>query len=303
MGETTGKLFSKRNVIQTLITFLFGVFYSLSYVLFVTPNHFAPSGINGLAVMVQDSFGFSVGYLSLIINVPLCLFAFIFINKEFSLKTLVFCGAYSISYLIFDKMDLERFKYYSDGIDTIYPAVLAGMACGVCYGFLFKINSSTGGTDVVAKFVAKVKPEFNFFWINFIINAGVAAVSYFVYREETATGYVYNYKPVCLCLLYTFVSSFVGNRMLTGSQQALKYTIITTHAEEIARDIANKLKHTSTKISAVGSYTHQEKDVLVAVINKAQRADMEKILERYDNTFSVAETANKVVGNFRLVKK
>ena len=88
-----------------------------------------------------------------------------------------------------------------------------------------------------------------------------------------------------------------------GSQQALKYTIVTTHAEEIANDISNELKHTSTRIIGYGSYTKEEKGVLIAVINKSQRVDIEKILARYDNTFSVAETANKVMGNFRVVKK
>ena len=95
----------------------------------------------------------------------------------------------------------------------------------------------------------------------------------------------------------------MGNRILLGSQQALKYTIITTHAQEIADAIATELKHTSTKLSGIGCYTKQEKDVLIAVVNKSQRSDVEKILARFDNTFSVAETANKVVGNFRIVKK
>ena len=206
--------------------------------------------------------------------------------------------------MLFDNIDLEAFKYYSEGVDTIYPVILAGMACGVCYGVLYKVNSSTGGTDIIAKFVGTIRPEFNFFWINFTLNACVAVASYFVYTETGANGQtIYNFKPVCLCLLYTFVASFVGNRILMGSQQALKYTIVTTHAEEIANDISNELKHTSTRIIGYGSYTKEEKGVLIAVVNKSQRVDIEKILARYDNTFSVAETANKVMGNFRVVKK
>ena len=298
------KIFTRHNFFRGFVIFALGVAFALSYVLFVTPNDFAPSGINGIAVMVQDLVGFSVGYLSLLINVPLSILAFFFINKEFAIKTFLFCIAYSLGYLLFDNIDLEAFKYYSEGVDTIYPVILAGMACGVCYGVLYKVNSSTGGTDIIAKFVGTIRPEFNFFWINFTLNACVAVASYFVYTETGDNGQiVYNFKPVCLCLLYTFVASFVGNRILTGSQQALKYTIITTHAEEIANDISNELKHTSTRIIGYGSYTKEEKGVLIAVVNKSQRVDIEKILARYDNTFSVAETANKVMGNFRVVKK
>ena len=44
---------------------------AVNYELFVFPNQFAPSGLNGICTMVQHITGISVGYLSLIINVPL----------------------------------------------------------------------------------------------------------------------------------------------------------------------------------------------------------------------------------------
>lgn len=47
----------------------------LSYELFVFPNAFAPAGINGFATIIQYLFHVSIGYLSLIINLPLILLA------------------------------------------------------------------------------------------------------------------------------------------------------------------------------------------------------------------------------------
>ena len=47
----------------------------LSYQLFVFPNAFAPAGINGLATMLQYLLHVSIGYLSLLINLPLILLA------------------------------------------------------------------------------------------------------------------------------------------------------------------------------------------------------------------------------------
>ena len=46
---------------------------SVNYELFVFPNQFAPSGINGICTMIQYVTGVSVGYLSLFINIPLAI--------------------------------------------------------------------------------------------------------------------------------------------------------------------------------------------------------------------------------------
>ena len=46
---------------------------AVSYELFVFPNQFAPSGVNGICTMIQYVTGVSVGYLSLLINIPLAL--------------------------------------------------------------------------------------------------------------------------------------------------------------------------------------------------------------------------------------
>ena len=47
----------------------------VSYELFVFPNAFAPAGINGLATMLQYLLHVNIGYLSLLINLPLVLLA------------------------------------------------------------------------------------------------------------------------------------------------------------------------------------------------------------------------------------
>ena len=46
---------------------------ALNYQLFVFPNKFAPSGLNGICTMIQYVTGINIGYLSLLINLPLAL--------------------------------------------------------------------------------------------------------------------------------------------------------------------------------------------------------------------------------------
>ena len=131
----------------------------------------------------------------------------------------------------------------------------------------------------------------------------IAAASYFVYAAPDETGaLVYNYKPVCLCMLYCLMSSLVGNMILKGAKSALKFMIITSHAEEIEREIVEKLKHGATRIAAVGAYSNAPRDVIVCVVNKRQIVEFKDILKKYDNTFTFVEPVSETIGNFLHVK-
>ena len=64
------------------------VLLAFNYQLFIVKNDFAPAGLNGIATMIQYKTGFSIGYMSLIINIPLCILAYFFIDKNFSKHSL-----------------------------------------------------------------------------------------------------------------------------------------------------------------------------------------------------------------------
>lgn len=277
--------------------------FALNYELFIVKNHFAPAGINGIATMIQYKSGFSIGYFSLIVNVPLCVFAFFCISREFAVKTAVFSIAYSLFVLLLETADLSRFQYDAQGVDTIYPVLIAGAVGGFVYGLAFRRNSSTGGADVIAKYVSKKDPLLNFFWINFAINAVIACISFFVYAAPDAEGVLqYDFKPVCLCLLYCLLSGIVGNAIIKGSRSAYRFTVITSHADEIDADILAKLKHSATRVKATGAYSNASRDMIVCVVNKRQLIEFKDILKKYDDTFAFVETVNETIGNFAKVK-
>lgn len=286
------------NAVQYLNIILLGVLLAFNYILFITPNNFAPAGINGIAVMIQYKLNFSVGYMSLIINIPLCIFAFFMIEKKFSIKTLIFCLVYSLFYLLLQQFDFSKFQYNAQGVDTIYPVIISGLISGVVYGVLFKANACTGGTDIVAKYVSKKNPFLNFFWVMFTMNAIVAISSCFVYAENG----ILNYKPACLCMLYCFTSSFIGNSMLKGSKSAYNFTIVTSHPKEIEKAIIEELHHSATRMQGQGIYSNTDKTILICLVNKHQLVDFEKIIKRFPDTFSFVENVNQTFGNFKRIK-
>jgi len=61
---------------------------ALNYHVFIVQNGFAPAGLNGIATMIQYKTGFSISYMSLLINLPLSLFAYFFVHRSFAQKTL-----------------------------------------------------------------------------------------------------------------------------------------------------------------------------------------------------------------------
>ena len=277
--------------------------FALNYELFIVKNHFAPAGINGIATMIQYKSGFSIGYFSLIINVPLCVFAYFCIDRAFAVKTAVFSVAYSVFVLLLELADLSRFQYDAQGVDTIYPVLIAGAVGGFVYGLAFRRDSSTGGADIIAKFVSKKDPLLNFFWINFAIHAAIAAVSFFVYAEPNETGALqYDFKPVCLCLMYCLLSSIVGNSIIRGSKSAYRFTVITSHADEIDAEILAKLRHSATRVKATGAYSNEAREMIVCVVNKRQLIEFKNILKKYGDTFAFVETVNETIGNFSKVK-
>ena len=289
-----------KNRLKTPIGYAVIVFAAIilafNYYIFIVKNNFAPAGLNGIAVMIQYKTGFSISYMSLLINIPLCIAAFFMVSKRYAIRTLVFVVVYSVVYLYLQQSGLSFFQYDTGGHDTIFPCIISGVITGFVSGVCLKFHSSTGGTEIVSKYINKVKPNANFFLVYTILNVLVAIASLFVYSDDAA-----NYKPVALCLTYCVVSGFVGNYIIKGTKTAYKFTVITTHPNEICQQIMHNIKHGVTKISASGVFSEDEKTLLICVVNKHQLMDFKNIIDSFDNTFSFCETVNETFGNFKRI--
>ena len=273
------------------------VLMALNYQIFILHNAFAPAGINGLATMVQYVFDFSIGYMSLIINVPLAIFAFFAVDRQFALKNLTFVLVFSGAMLILQNhVDLSRFIYHTgDGRSTLLAPVASGVVNGFIYGWAIRLGGSTGGTDFLAAYVHKRRPEYSLIRVLFAFNVTVALLSYFVYD--------FNVEPVILCIAYCFITSNVSDRMIKGGEQAIKVELITAHPEEITKALIEGLRHSVTIIDAKGGYSGDDKTMLICVINKHQIAQMTGILRRFPDTFACISDVNQTLGNFKRIAR
>ena len=274
-----------------LVIALVALVASVNYELFVFPNQFAPSGLNGICTMIQHITGISVGYLSLIINVPLAIWCYIEVSKPVATRSMVYVVTFSIGLVILDHVDLSAFHYATDnGTSKILGPLVAGVIQGYVYSILVKASSYTGGTDFIGAIIHKRDPSKSVFGMTFTINCFIAAASYFVYG--------YQMEPVILCILYSFMSSTVGERLQKSGREAICFEIITDYPREISDEIFS-LNHTTTLVPAKGMYSGRETNMLICVVNKNQAATVSRIVRKYPNTFAVMDPVGEVVGNFK----
>lgn len=266
----------------------------LSYEFFVFPNAFAPAGINGLATMIQYVFHISIGYFSLVINVPLLLLAWRKVDRDFAMKSLTFVLVFSAVTLTLNQFDLSGIAYHTtNGTSAILGPVAAGVVSGAVYGFVIRQNGSTGGTDIVAAWVRKSHPEASLVWIIFGLNASVAVLSFFVYGCQ--------FEPVILCLIYCYLSSRISDGILKGGKRAMKFEVVTDRAEEIAHQLLTELRHGVTIMPARGMYSEQPTKLLICVVNCHQIVQFQRILARFPGSFAYVSEVNETVGNFKHV--
>ena len=265
---------------------------SVIYELFVFPNQFAPSGLNGICTMIQHITGISVGYLSLAINVPLAIWCYFTVSKSMSLRSMVYVITFSVGLVILDHVDLSMFAYATEnGTSKILGPLVAGVMMGYIYSILMKASAYTGGMDFISAIVHKHNPNKSVLGMSFSINVFIAISSYFVYG--------YQMEPVILCILYSFMSSTVGERVMKSGREAVCFEIITDYPQEISKEIIQKLKHTTTLIPAKGMYSGRETNLLICVVNKSQAAAVSKIIKKYPYTFAVMDFVGEVMGNFK----
>ena len=265
---------------------------ALNYELFVFPNQFAPSGLNGICTMIQHITNISVGYLSLLINVPLALWCYFEVSKPVATRSMVYVVMFSVGILILDHVDLSAFHYATEnGTSKILGPLVAGIIQGYVYSILMKASAYSGGTDFISAIVHKRNPNKSVLGFSFSINVCIAISSYFVYG--------YQMEPVILCILYSFMSSTVGDRLMKSGREAICFEIITDHPQEISRAIIEKTHHSTTLVPARGMYSGRETNMLICVVNKTQAAAVARICRSYPNTFAVMDPVSEVMGNFK----
>lgn len=281
-----------KKTLTYLMIILMALLCAVNYQLFVFPNSFAPAGLNGICTMIQHLFGLSIGYMNLLINIPLAVAVFFAVSRPQALRSSAYVVAFSVFTLILERVDLSAFAYATEnGTSSILGPLVAGILTGFASGIIFPTGANTGGTEFIASLIQKKNPQVNFFWVTFALNVSVAGISYFVYDFQM--------EPVLLCILYSFASSSVRDRMSRNSRSAIRFEIVTDEPEALSRDIIRTLHHSTTVVPAKGMYKGNPTNVVICVINKSQVVELANIVRKYPHSFAIMSHVGQVIGNFK----
>ena len=128
------------------------VLYAISTVLFIFPNGLLLGGTSGISVILEAFLPFSPGMILMAINFSLVVLAFVILGKSMAVKTLVGSVCTTVCIGAFEKV----FSQTEPIIANLYISALVGAAIiAVASGVMFYVDSSSGGTDIVALIIRK----------------------------------------------------------------------------------------------------------------------------------------------------
>ena len=128
------------------------ILYALSTNLFIFPSKVLLGGTSGIAVILASLLPFTPGLYSVIMNSSLIVLAFIILGKDMAIKTLIGSAFTTLFIGILEK----PLTFDQPLVHNPYVAAIIGAAIiAVASGMMFYVDSSSGGTDIVALIVQR----------------------------------------------------------------------------------------------------------------------------------------------------
>lgn len=279
-----------REFFALLMTIIAAVISAFSLHIFVYPSNFAPSGVDGIATMLQKLTGINAGLYSFIMNLPILIVAWFVLKKRFVIYTLIFTVISSI--LLFVLSEVGFYQYVTE-TDRWISASFSGALLGVRTGFMLRIGASSGGVDVIASMIQKKSAYINVERIISVLCYVIIGASYFVY---------WNIECIFLSIAQMILFEFALSRMLAPTRNAVEIKIVTKNPNEIRNEILFNLKHGATIVESKGLYTEEGSSIIFSVINNRQIPEFLNVIKKYPETFVYFNDVKGVRGNFRWFK-
>lgn len=280
----------------TLAILASGIVRALAIYVFVTPNEFAPGGINGIAVLLEAVTHVNSGYYLIALNVPLFFVAFFLLGKSEAVISTLSMLLTSGLLIVFDYIPGMTEIRYAPEYNAILASIAGGVLLGLALAIMLRSCGTSGGTTVLASLVNKKFRNLSVSAMTSAFDACVVLASFFVYHQGEP--FTAKLDPVLLALISLLVTSKICDFVLQGFKVAYRFEIITDRAEELAKEIMERTHHGVTEMSATGMYSHEGRALLVCVIRKRQIGELQRILRRYPGTFASFSPVSEVYGKF-----
>lgn len=273
-----------KNIITEALGMIIGcILIGIGINMFMSPHTIAPGGLSGMSVVLSKISGLSVSTIMLIIGIPLIVFSIKILGKKDSIKTLI--GMLLLSFFLKLTSSLSQVTITDD---ILLSAITGAILIGLGLGIVFRVDGSTGGTDLIALMINKAMPSIPLSKCLVAID-GLVVVSSGIVNNNLETAL---YSAISLYVIVKMVDFIVS-----GFDYSKSFMIITNEEEALKNAIVNDIKRGITILDGKGGYTDNSKSVLIVVVNKKQEVHLKKLIKTVDkNAFIIVSDVHEVFG-------
>ena len=270
------------NRIKKILFIMIGAaFYGAGISLFIDPNDFAPGGISGLSIILNRVIPLDTGTLFLLINIPIMIFGAWKFGKRFILRTL-----FAIVLVSFFTNLFIRFKPLTT--DPMLAAVFGGGVVAIGIGMVLRSGATTGGTDVIIKYLRIKKPYLRTGTLFLIFDAVIIGTGWLVFQ---------NLDVILYSAVSAMVTSQVLDLVLYGKDEANLIYIISDVSEKITERILDEMQIGVTHLQGSGGYRRKDKQIILCVVKKQSAYRIEEIVKQEDEkAFMIVTSASEIYG-------
>ena len=251
--------------------------------MFLVPKTIAPGGLSGLSVVISKLTGFPVSNILFTISTPLLLFSVKILGKKDAIKTFIGMAILTLSLKV-----TEPLSTISLTDNTLLAAISGSILVGLSLGILFRIDASTGGTDLIALMLNRIIPSIPVSKCLSMID-GTVVVLAGVVNMNFETGL---YSAIALYIMVKIIDT------ITAGFDYAKAFFIITEKKDVLQEAIIELNRGITILDAKGGYTNEDKNVMLVVVNqKKQEGALKKMVKELDEkSFIIVTDVYEVLG-------
>lgn len=249
---------------------------------FLLPNKISSGGFAGIATIFYYFFGWNVGFVVIVMNIPFLVLAFMKIGKKFLVKTIL--GTLSLSFFI---DFFERFALATN--DILLSCIYGGVLVGIGTALIFKARTSTGGSDLIVQLAKASGVKISSSRLLNLIDISVVVLNV-IFFKEIEIG------------LYSAIAIFLDGIMIDNIFEGINFSkmvfIISDRSEEVLEALYSEVNCGVTELYGKGAFKRRDKVVLMSVVNRREIPALREVVYRIDGgAFIVVANAREVYGD------
>lgn len=273
----------RRTVIDYVLITAASLILIVGVYFFKFPNHFSFGGVTGMAVVLSAVTPFTAGTLNFVINMLLLVFGFLFLGKSFGIKTVYVSILTSVGLSALEKLcPMSKPLTNEPILELIFAIVLPALSSAI----LFNIGASGGGTDILAM-ILKKHTSINIGTALFLVDLLITVAACFIFDAQTG-----------LCSLCGLLAkSLVIDSAIENINLCKYFTIVCDEPEPICDFIHQELLRSATIFKAEGTYTHQQKYVILTVMKRSQAVQLRNFIKmNQPMAFMMITNSSEIIG-------